>query len=203
MEHDDFSIPEPGTEGSNFVKELVTPGEHQAVLCQMHNVGYQLFNNKISASPKVIFVFEMDQSMTGGKMAGQPMVMSKTFPMYMGEGSSLRAFMESWRGRLYQQEELKNFTLKKCLYQPITILVIHEKKKSDGTMKASIAGVLPAKGMVWTPTYLDEPEWIKKEKAKQVYPENQAKPVQNPPAGQPATQPVTAGANLPETDLPF
>ena len=168
---DPFYIPEPVPgEGGNFTKELVSAGAHHAVCCQLHNVGYQMYQGKVSLSPKAIIVFEVDQKMTGGKMAGEPMVLSETFPMFMGEGSKLRKMLEGWRGKPYSAEELKNFTIGGIVNRPCTLLVVHEKKKSDGTMRAKIAGVLPAQGPGWVPTYTEMPEWIAKEKANQVPP---------------------------------
>lgn len=167
---DPFFIPEPiPGEGGNFTKELITPGAHHAVICQLHNVGHQVYKNEVSLSPKIIIVFEVDQKMTGGKMAGQPMVISESFPMYMGENSKLRKAIEGWRGRPLAPEELKGFSVAPLLHRPCTLLIIHEKKK-DGTMKAKIAGILPAQGPGWAPTYLETPEWIQREKAAQVAP---------------------------------
>lgn len=167
---DPFFIPEPiPGEGGGFTKELITPGAHHAVICQLHNVGHQMFKNEVSLSPKIIIVFEVDQKMTGGKMQGQPMVISESFPMYMGEGSKLRKAVEGWRGRPLAPEELKGFSVGPMLHRPCTLLIIHEKKK-DGTMKAKIAGILPAQSAGWAPTYLETPEWIAREKAAQVPP---------------------------------
>lgn len=170
MNQDPFYIPEPiPGEGGNFTKELITPGAHHAVCCQLHNVGYQLYQGKVSQSPKAIVIFEVDQKMTDGKMAGQPMVISESYGMYLGEGSKLRKMLEGWRGRPFQPEELKGYSIASMLNRPCTLLIVHEKKK-DGTMKAKIAGVLPAQGPGWVPRYIDTPEWVAKEKANQVPP---------------------------------
>lgn len=183
---DPFYIPEPiPGEGGGFNKELITAGAHHAVCCQIHNVGHQVYKNEVSLSPKAIIVFELDQKMTGGKMAGQPMVISESYPMFMGENSKLRKAMEGWRGRPYAPEELKGFSLSPIHKRPCVLLIIHEKKK-DGTMKAKIAGILPAQSAGWEPTYTETPEWILKEKAAQVPP-----PPKYQPAA-PATMPTQA-----------
>ncbi len=182
---DPFFIGEP-VEGEGFTKELITAGAHQAVCCQLHNVGYQLYQGKVGASPKAIVLFETDQKMTGGKMAGQPMVISESYAMYMGEGSKLRKALEGWRGRPYAAEELKNFSMGNILRRPCTLLIVHEKKK-DGNMKAKIAGILPAMGPGWMPTYTETPEWINKEKAAQVSP-----PPKQQHQGIPAPMPTQA-----------
>lgn len=165
---DPFFIPAPG-EGGGFTKELITAGAHHAVCCQLHNVGHQMYQNEVSQSPKAVIVFEMDQKMTGGKMAGQPMVISESYPMYMGEGSKLRKALEGWRGAPYKDSDLQKFTLAGSVNRPCTLLIVHEKKR-DGTMKAKIAGILPATGPGWIPTYTETPEWITKEKSMQVPP---------------------------------
>jgi len=181
---DPFFIPEPQPgEGGSFNKELITAGAHHAVCCQLHNVGHQVYKNEVSLSPKVIMIFELDQKMTGGKMAGQPMVISDTFPMYMAEGSKLRKAIEGWNGRPFAADELKGFSLGPVLRRPCVLLIIHEKKK-DGTMRAKIAGILPAQSAGWEPVYTEMPEWVAREKAAQV----------SPPAkyGAPAAMPTQA-----------
>jgi hypothetical protein len=191
---DPFYIPEPvpGESGS-FTKELITAGAHHAVCCQLHNVGHQLYKNEVSLSPKAIVIFEVDQKMTGGKMAGQPMVISESFPMFMGESSKLRKMLEGWRGKPYSAEELKNFSIGGIIGRPCTLLIIHEKKK-DGTMKAKIAGVLPAQGPGWVPTYIDPPEWVMKEKAAAVPP-----PPKQAPQAAPAPSALPTQAPGPAT----
>lgn len=168
QQQDPFFIPHPSEDPGSFTKELPTAGEHQAVCCQIHNVGYQMFEGKVSASPKAILVFELDQKMTGGKMQGEPMVISDTFGMYMAENSKLRKALEGWRGRPYQDSELNGFTISPLLKRPCTLLIIHEKKQKGGGMRAKIAGFLPAKSAGWEPTYLETPQWILDEKAKAV-----------------------------------
>lgn len=166
---DPFYIPEPVPGEGNFTKELITAGAHHAVCCQIHNVGYQMYQGKVSLSPKAIVIFEVDQKMTGGKMAGQPMVISESYGMFMAEGSKLRKALEGWRGKPYTADELKSFSLGIIHRRPCTLLIIHEKKK-DGTMKAKIAGILPAQTAGWEPVYTETPEWVLKEKAAQVPP---------------------------------
>jgi hypothetical protein len=188
---DPFYIPEPiPGEGGGFTKELITAGAHHAVCCQLHNVGYQMFKNEVSLSPKAVIIFEVEQKMTGGKMAGEPMVISETFPMFMGENSKLRKMLEGWRGKPYSPEELKNFSIGGIVGRPCTLLIVHEKKKSDGTMRAKIAGVLPAQGPGWVPTYTEMPEWVAKEKAAQVPAPAPKQPYQGTPA--PAAMPTQA-----------
>lgn len=168
--NDPFFIPEPiPGEGGGFTKELITPGAHHAVCCQIHNVGYQMYQGKVSLSPKAIVIFEVDQKMTGGKMAGQPMVISESYGMYMAEGSKLRKALEGWRGRPYSAEDLKSFSLGIIHRRPCTLLIAHEKRK-DLTMKAKIMAILPAQGPGWEPIYTETPEWVAKEKAAQVPP---------------------------------
>jgi len=193
---DEFFIPEPTPGEGNFTKELITAGAHHAVCCQLHNVGHQVYQGKVSLSPKAIAIFEVDQKMTGGKMAGEPMVISETYPMFMGEGSKLRKMLEGWRGKPYSAEDLKGFSVRNIIGRPCTLLIVHEKKK-DGTMKAKIAGVLPAQGPGWVPTYTEAPEWVMKEKAAAVPP-----PPKQSHQGIPAPQAMPVMAPGPATMSP-
>lgn len=177
---DPFFVPAPSETQGSFIKEIIKPGVHNAVCCQIHAIGHQLYNGKVSQSPQCILTFEVDQKMTGGKMDGQRMVISENFAMYMNEGSKLRSALEGWRGQPYNEAELKGMSLSALLKRPVTLMIKNEKKQ-DGTMKAKIAGFLPAVGPGWEPNYLDTPQWVKDVQAKQVAP-----PVKVDPKG-PAT----------------
>lgn len=187
---DPFFVPPPSETQGNFVKDIIKPGVHPAVCCQIHAIGHQLYKGQVSQSPQCILVFEVDQKMVGGKMEGQNMVISETFAMYMNEGSKLRAALEGWRGVSYNDADLKGMSLGALLKRPVTLMIKHEKKQ-DGTMKAKIAGFLPATGPGWEPNYLDAPQWIKDKIAAKV-----PAPVKHDPKG-PATHDASGEA------LPF
>ncbi len=155
--------------GGNFEKELPAVGEHQAVCCQIHNLGFQEYKGKVSPSPKCVLVFELDEKLKNGEYAGKPMIMSENYNMFMGPDSKLRKALESWRGKAYTPDAADGFTLRQVLHKPCTLMVAHEKKQ-DGTMKAKIVGIIPPKGPAVAVTYTETPQWILDTQAKAVQP---------------------------------
>jgi hypothetical protein len=181
--HDEFYIAPPDPNAPKTQHELITIGMHQAVCCQIHNLGFQSFKGGApSLSPKCALIFEVDQKMSSGTLAGKPMVIAKTFPMFMGNNakgaaSALKVFIQGWRGRPLTEAELQNFSLRQVLSRPCILMIAHVPKL-DGTMKADIVSILPAPpGVGWAPTYLEVPKWIADEKARQVYPQQAGGPV--------------------------
>ena len=197
METDNLRVPPPG-EDSGFERQLPAMGEHQAVCCQIHNLGHQEYQGQASLSPKCVVIFELEQKMSGGKLDGKPFVISEEFPMYLSKDSKLRTFLGNWRStpaapRPMTDEECKDFTLRKVLNIPATLIVVH-KTKGDRTF-ANIAGIAPAKpGAPRVPvSYTETPKWVSDKQAKQC----------RPPERQKAAPKVAATPSTYETDLPF
>lgn len=170
---DEFYIPPPDPNAPKGPSELITQGLHPAVCCQIHNLGFQSFKGTVSMSPKCVIIWEVDQKMSIGTLAGKPMVIAKSYPMFMGNNgrgqpSILKAHLQGWRGRPFTEAELAAFTLKTFLSRPCVLNISHVPKL-DNTMKAEITSILPATGPGWIPTYLETPKWVELEKAKQVY----------------------------------
>lgn len=171
--HDPLAVPADAWENQQFERELPSIGEHQAVCSQIHNLGYQEYNGQVSSNPKAAFIFELDEKLKEGKLAGTPMFMVVEFQIYMGEGSKLRTFLENWRNKAFKPEEAQGFTLRSALGKGCTLLVTHDRKK-DGTPKAKIAGIAPAKGATPAITLKEIPKWIVEKQEKQVKPKQRA-----------------------------
>jgi hypothetical protein len=199
---DDFMA---GYGTDNGPKELPAEGKHQAVCAQVHTLGYQEFKGQVSYSPKCVFLFELDEKMKGGQMAGKPFIISERHAQYMGKPgkpSDLRKFLEKWKGKDYTEDEAKATNIKKCEGVPCSLMIIHDKK-DDGTPYARIASIskrdtsLPLVPV----TYTDVPQWITKEKGRAVAPpqpkQDAPKPLQPALAGGP---PSSAEQ---DSELPF
>lgn len=174
----------------NGPKELPSIGSHQAVCAQVHSLGYQVFKGQVSFSPKCVFVFELDEKMKGGQMAGKPFVLSERHGQYMGKpgkSSNLRKFLEKWKGKEYTEEEAKATNIKKCEGQPCTLLIDHEPVDGGG-FRAKIVGISrrnPVLPLVPV-TYTEVPKWIVKEKAEQVPAPHQTQGATAPVGGPPS-----------------
>lgn len=175
----------------NGPKELPAIGSHQAVCAQVHSLGYQMFKGQISFSPKCVFVFELDEKMKSGEMAGKPFIVSERHGQYMGKpgkSSNLRKFLEKWKGKEYTEEEAKATNIKKCEGIPCTLLIDHEPKEGGG-FYAKIVGISKrdATKPVVPVTYTEVPNWIIEEKSKQVPPPRQEQAQMAPAGGPPST----------------
>lgn len=78
----------------------------------------------------------------------QPFLVSKDFTLSLHEKSSLRKFLESWRGKGFTEEEVKRFDMSKLLTAACMLNVIH-KATQKGNTYADIASIsaMP-KGMI-------------------------------------------------------
>jgi hypothetical protein len=61
----------------------------------------------------------------------QPQAISKEFTLSMHEKSSLRAFLTSWRGKGFTEDEAKAFDVTKLLGVPCMLSIVHEPGKKD------------------------------------------------------------------------
>lgn len=182
-EYDEYTY-NPTSVGSGGIHELPSQGLHQAVCCQVHNLGFQEYQGNVSLSPKICLIFELDQKMAEGPSKGKPFVISETFLYYLGEKAKLRTFVESWRflpthatqGRMQPHELVAGgFSIKNFLGKCATLNIAHKPKQKGGGMKAYIASIsmrdtsLPKVEV----TYLETPKWVIDDKAKAVEPPRQ------------------------------
>lgn len=80
----------------------------------------------------------------------KPYLLSKEFTLSLNEKATLRAYLKSWRGRDFTEDEAKAFDLSKLLGVPCMLSVSH--KVSNGKTYADISGVSPVvKGLVVPP----------------------------------------------------
>jgi hypothetical protein len=71
----------------------------------------------------------------------KPYVLSKEFTLSLHEKSSLRAFLKSWRGKDFTEDEAKSFDVTKLLSVTCMLSVGH--KESKGKVYAEINSVSP------------------------------------------------------------
>jgi len=77
----------------------------------------------------------------------QPLVISKEFTLSMHEKSTLRQFLESWRGKTFTEKEALSFDVTALIGKPCLISISHKVAKNGNTY-ANLTGVnLLPKGM--------------------------------------------------------
>jgi len=88
---------------------------------------------------KVRITWELDEMMDDGR----PFTISKTYTWSMNDRATLRAHLESWRGKPFKKEDFgpNGFDTKNLLNKPCTLTVQH--KDVNGQIRSSVAGVAP------------------------------------------------------------
>ena len=83
----------------------------------------------------------------------QPQAISKEFTLSMHEKSTLRAFLTSWRGKGFTEDEAKEFDVSRLVGVPCMLSIVHEPGKKDPSRIydkiASVSTVM--KGVIMPP----------------------------------------------------
>jgi len=175
--------------GGDF--KLATPGNHPAVCTMVADLGKQrvqsqMFGDSVKHQVYIRWEltdepFEWEDRNTGEQKTGF-MSIGKTYTLSLHENATLRAVLESWRGRPFTEEERKGFDISKLAGAPCLVNVAHEVG-NDGKTRAKVSAVTPLmKGMEKPQpsappiVYDDEnlpawdhlPEWLQKKLEEQV-----------------------------------
>jgi hypothetical protein len=173
--------------GGDF--KLATPGNHPAVCTLMADLGKQRVQSQMygdSVKHQVYIRWELTDEPFEWEKDGQQhkgfMSIGKTFTLSLHENASLRAILESWRGRQFTEEERKGFDISKIAGAPCLVNVTHEIGHDNKT-RAKVQSVTPIlKGMEKPvasseilvfddendAAYDDLPEWLRKKIDEQV-----------------------------------
>lgn len=130
---------------SGSVQRTLPPEGNQAARCyQIIHTGTSIDKNYKTTKNKVRIGFELVDPDTRhvfkeGEPA-RPFVVSKTYNLNLGELSTLRKDLESWRGKAFTEDELKGFDIVKLINAPCFVNVIHKAAES-GTTYARITSI--------------------------------------------------------------
>ena len=121
------------SEETRSERKPVEAGSHRAVLYSLVDLGTQRseWEGKEKWQAKVRLTFELPdltdefEVVENGKTTKveKPLVISTEKTRSLGEKSSLRQLLETWRGQAFTAAELKNFSLKNLLGKPALISV--------------------------------------------------------------------------------
>lgn len=124
--------------------ELPPAGPTAARCSRLIDLGSQEseFNGERKMQRKLLLTWELAEA----RADGTPFTVSRRFGLSLHEKSSLRAFLQSWRGRPFTPEELAGFDLRKLLGAPCLLNLMHAERA--GKQYANIASITPLpKGM--------------------------------------------------------
>jgi hypothetical protein len=122
--------------------EPIQSGTHTARLVQLVDFGTQedSYQGEKKVLKKIRLVWELPGELDE---EGKPRMLGKTYTASMGEMATLRKHFESWRGKNYSQQELKDFNITSALGQPCTLTVVNRSNEETGKVVAQINGVSP------------------------------------------------------------
>lgn len=121
--------------------EPAPEGMFGAVCCDIVDKG--LVTSAWGTSHKVQLRWQLDGEDAGLRDDGKPWLVVRQFTLSLHEKSSLRKFLESWRGRRFNEAELKDgFDLEKLLNVCCMLQVIHDMS-ADGKVYANVQNVVP------------------------------------------------------------
>lgn len=133
------------TAGANFTP--VPQGNHLGRCYRVIDLGTQTtnFQGKTRKARKVMLSWELfGEDEHGDPLTtddGRPLMISKRYTLSLNEKASLRADLESWRGRAFTEDELAGFDLEKLLGVYGLINVKHDQR--DGKIYANVAALSP------------------------------------------------------------
>jgi hypothetical protein len=116
-------------------------GAHSAVCCDVVDLG-QVKNNWLPGPEtvhKIKIVWQVDET---DPETGKPITTSRSYTLSQHPQSSLRKDLESWRGRPFTKEELRNFDIESLVGARCLLTVVHNTC-DDGTVYANVASVAP------------------------------------------------------------
>lgn len=101
------------SQSDNKKFENAEPGSYAATCYRLIDLGTQetAFNGEKKSAHKVMIAWELSETMTDGR----PFVVNSRFTVSLHEKATLRKFLAGWRGRDFNDEELKGFDAKNLL----------------------------------------------------------------------------------------
>lgn len=107
----------------------VPAGTHVAVCTLIADMGVQP-TGKFKPKQQLYIRWELPNEVTSWKDSdgndhSGPMVIGKKYTLSLSEKANLRADLESWRGRLFTEQELKGFDIKNILGKACMLGVTH------------------------------------------------------------------------------
>ncbi|MDJ0503787.1 MAG: hypothetical protein PX635_00865 [Nostocales cyanobacterium LE14-WE12] len=132
----------------------IEPGTYLARAYQMIHIGtiQEEFNGEKKIHNKIRITWELPTELKQFKEGEpeRPLVISKEFTLSMHEKATLRAYLKSWRGKDFTEDEAKSFDVTKLL--GVACMISVTNKESKGKLYAEISGVSPVmKGITVPP----------------------------------------------------
>lgn len=139
--------------------EPIENGTHVATCVQMIHIGTleDEFDGKPVIADKVRITFELPNELVKFKddEPELPRFISKEFTLSMNEKSSLRKFLNSWRGVPFSEDEAKKFDITKLLGLPVMLSITTKTSKTGKSYNDILSASALIKGMEKPPIYTE------------------------------------------------
>lgn len=113
-------------------------GLHAAVCVDVVDLG--IVDSTFGSKHKVRVVWQIEDENTETRRRFEA---RKQYNLSLHEKATLRKDLEAWRGRKFNEDELKGFDLEKLIGVNCQIQVVHDLGE-DGTIYANVQAVVPA-----------------------------------------------------------
>jgi hypothetical protein len=134
--------------GGNF--KLVPEGLHKARCIQMVHIGTynKPYQGKDRSVNEVRITWELPTELNVFKEgeAPRPFTISQTYTLSLNEKANLRKMLEGWRGKKFEEGEVKAFDISVLVSKPCMLQVVHETKKGTTDKYANIQNVIKLDG---------------------------------------------------------
>lgn len=151
--------------GEGFERELPGAGLQDAVCSKIFDLGMHQNRFTGNLQHKILIVWELAETMTTGKYAGNRFVQHKEYTLSLNEKANLRKDLEGWRGKTIPEEKAKEgIDLEKFIGMQCTLNIQHETSK-NGNEYAKVVAIAPVakSAPMLTPELPEDwcPDWIK------------------------------------------
>lgn len=146
--------------GGDF--EQAPAGTHVARCVRLIDIGTQFgeYQGKPTSARKVVVTWELpNERMTEGEYAGKPFLVGKWYTASIGEKANLRKDLVNWRGREFNEEELRGFDIKKLLGVPCLLSLTPNEKN-----KVRVTGIMKPPPGTTCPPQINPPVYFSLER---------------------------------------
>ena len=152
------SITPPALESHEY--ELVPSGTFMARCFSIIDLWTQedTYKGELKNNRKVSIKFELPTKLNSD---GKPFTIYVDHNFFLGEKTNLRKFLQSWRGKTYEQDELDDFHIyKEFLNRPCQITIEHKKSANTGNTYAKISSISPIMEGIDCPPRVNDIVWL-------------------------------------------
>ena len=158
--------------GNGDVK-IIPEGIYDAVCVWVMDLGTQYSEVWKKSAKKLLLAWEIPAVRIEINGEDLPRLVSRRFTQSLHTKSSLRPFLEMWRGKGFSVRDLEGFDIQSLLGVPATIQILHNPNSDGSKTWANIASITPAQNKVVaegnlryfsftdrTPVPDGTPEWV-------------------------------------------